>query len=42
MIKVLNCITGEHSITLVVLAAVVCAFGCFTALSLLTRARNDK
>ncbi|HJR20412.1 MAG TPA: MHYT domain-containing protein [Dongiaceae bacterium] len=42
MIKVLNCITGQHSITLVVLAAVVCAFGCFTALSLLTRARDDK
>ena len=42
MIKVLNCIAGQHSITLVVLAAVVCAFGCFTALSLLTRARDEK
>jgi NO-binding membrane sensor protein with MHYT domain len=41
MIKVLNCITGEHSIMLVVLAAVVCAFGCFTALSLLARARDE-
>jgi signal transduction histidine kinase len=42
MIKVLNCIAEQHSITLVVLAAVVCAFGCFTALSLLTRARDAK
>jgi NO-binding membrane sensor protein with MHYT domain len=41
MIKVLNCIAEQHSLTLVVLAAVVCAFGCFTALSLLTRASNE-
>jgi NO-binding membrane sensor protein with MHYT domain len=41
MIKVLNCIAEQHSVTLVVLAAVVCAFGCFTALSLLTRARDE-
>jgi signal transduction histidine kinase len=42
MIRVLNCITGEHSIPLVLLAAAVCALGCFTALSLLARAREDK
>src|SRR5689334_6082034 len=42
MIKVLSCITGQHSIPLVLLAAAVCAFGCFTALSLLARARDAK
>ncbi len=42
MIKVLNCITGQHSIALVLLAAAVCAFGSFTALSLLGRARDKK
>ena len=42
MIKVLNCITGQHSIALVLLAAAVCAFGSFTALSLLARARDKK
>ena len=42
MIKVLACITGQHSIPLVILAAAVCAFGSFTALSLLGRARDDK
>ncbi len=42
MIKVLSCITGQHSIPLVLLAAAVCAFGSFTALSLLERARDEK
>jgi signal transduction histidine kinase len=42
MIKVLNCIAVQHSIPLVLLAAAVCAFGCFTALSLLTRARDGQ
>jgi len=42
MIKVLSCITGQHSIPLVLLAAAVCAFGSVTALSLLARARDDK
>jgi signal transduction histidine kinase len=42
MIKVLSCITGQHSIPLVILAAAVCAFGSFTALSLLARARDGK
>ena len=42
MIKVLSCITGQHSIPLVLLAAAVCAFGSFTALSLLERARDQK
>jgi signal transduction histidine kinase len=42
MIKVLSCITGQHSVPLVLLAAAVCAFGSFTALSLLGRARDQK
>jgi signal transduction histidine kinase len=42
MIKILSCITGQHSIPLVLLAAAVCAFGSFTALSLLARARDNK
>jgi signal transduction histidine kinase len=42
MIKVLSCITGQHSIPLVLLAAAVCAFGSFTALSLLARARDER
>jgi signal transduction histidine kinase len=42
MIKVLSCITGQHSIPLVLLAAAVCAFGSFTALSLLARARDEE
>jgi signal transduction histidine kinase len=42
MIKVITCITGQHSIPLVVLAAAVCAFGSFTALSLLARARDGR
>jgi signal transduction histidine kinase len=42
MIKVLSCITGQHSIALVLLAAAVCAFGSFTALSLLARAHDEK
>jgi len=42
MIKVLACVTGQHSIPLVILAAAVCAFGSFTALSLLGRARDGK
>src|SRR5262245_26532267 len=40
MIKVLSCITGQHSIPLVLLAVAVCAFSCVTALSLLARARE--
>ncbi|HET6618737.1 MAG TPA: ATP-binding protein [Dongiaceae bacterium] len=42
MIRVLSCITGQHSIPLVLLAVAVCAFGSFTALSLLARARSEK
>jgi signal transduction histidine kinase len=42
MIKVLACITGQHSIPLVILAVAVCTFGSFTALSLLGRARGKK
>ncbi|MEZ5832417.1 MAG: MHYT domain-containing protein [Dongiaceae bacterium] len=42
MIKVLSCITGQHNIPLVLLAVVVCTFGCLTALSLLARARDER
>ena len=42
MIKVLACLTGQHSIPLVILAAAVCALGSFTALSLLARARGEE
>src|SRR5262245_56647043 len=42
MIKVVSCITGQHNITLVLLAVAVCTFGSFTALSLLARARIEK
>jgi signal transduction histidine kinase len=42
MNKVLTCIAEQHSLALVLLAAVVCAFGSFTALSLLGRARDGK
>lgn len=42
MIKVLSCITEQHSIPLVLLAAAVCALGSLTALSLLARARDEQ
>jgi signal transduction histidine kinase len=39
MIRVLGCITQQHEIWLVGVAAIICAFGCFTTLSVLSRAR---
>jgi NO-binding membrane sensor protein with MHYT domain len=41
MIKIVSCITGQHDILLVLLAVTVCAFGSFTALCLLARARDE-
>jgi NO-binding membrane sensor protein with MHYT domain len=41
MIKVIGCITDQHSLPLVLLAAAICAFGAITALSLLGRARDS-
>jgi signal transduction histidine kinase len=41
MIKVIGCITDQHSLPLVLLAAAICAFGAVTALSLLGRARDS-
>jgi len=42
MLKIVSCITGQHDILLVLLAVTVCAFGSFTALCLLARARDEK
>jgi signal transduction histidine kinase len=39
MLRVLGCITGQHDLRFVVLAAVLCLFACWTAISLLARAR---
>lgn len=39
MLRVLDCITTEHDLRLVVVAGIVCMFACFTALNLLDRAR---
>jgi signal transduction histidine kinase len=38
MLHVLGCITDQHDLRLVVLAALLCAFSCWTAVSLVTRA----
>ena len=40
MIQIWGCITEQHDFRLVLLAFVVCAFGCYTALSVLARARG--
>jgi signal transduction histidine kinase len=39
MFRILGCVTEQHDIRLVILAAVICAFGCYTALGLLGSAR---
>ena len=39
MLRVLGCITQEHDLRLVVLAAVLCLFACSTAMSQIARAR---
>jgi signal transduction histidine kinase len=41
MIRVLGCITEQHEPWLVGVAAILCAFGCYTTLSVLARARID-
>lgn len=38
MIRILRCITGEHDLSLVVLAAILCGFACLTAVNLIGRA----
>jgi signal transduction histidine kinase len=40
MLRIYGCITAEHDLRLVGLAALICLFGCYTALSLLARARG--
>jgi signal transduction histidine kinase len=40
MLRVYGCITEQHDLRLVLLAVVICSFGCYTSLSLLTRARR--
>jgi signal transduction histidine kinase len=39
MLRVLGCITTEHDIRFVVLAGILCLFACWTAMSLMARAR---
>jgi NO-binding membrane sensor protein with MHYT domain len=39
MIRILGCIVEVHDIRLVALAAIICAFGCYTTLTVLERAR---
>jgi signal transduction histidine kinase len=40
MLHVLGCITQQHDVRLVTLAAVLCFFACFTAMSMIARARG--
>ena len=40
MLRVLNCITDEHDLRLVVVAGLICLFACFTALGMVVRART--
>lgn len=42
MLRVVDCIVAEHDVRLVLVAAAVCLFGCFAAVSLLTRARRPE
>jgi len=39
MLHVLGCITGQHDLRLVVLAALLCFFACITAMSMIARGR---
>jgi signal transduction histidine kinase len=41
MLRIYGCVTQQHDLRLVVLAAAICIFGCYTALSLLARARGQ-
>jgi signal transduction histidine kinase len=40
MLRVYGCITEQHDLRLVALAALICLLACYTALSLMTRARE--
>ncbi len=40
MLRIYGCITQQHDLPLVLLAAVICFFGCYTSLSLLARAHR--
>ena len=40
MLKILGCVTVDHDLRLVVLAGLVCLFASFTAIELLSRARQ--
>src|ERR1700689_5064675 len=40
MLKIYGCLTAQHDIRLVILAAIVCLFASFTAASLLIRGRE--
>jgi NO-binding membrane sensor protein with MHYT domain len=40
MLRLYGCITQQHDLRLVVLATIICLFGCYTALRLLVRARS--
>ena len=39
MLRVYECISGQHDLRFVIVAGVICLFACFTAISLLGRAR---
>src|SRR3546814_8922098 len=39
MLRIYDCIVGDHDLRLVALAVVVCVFACFTAFSLAMRAK---
>ena len=40
MLRLYGCITQQHDLRLVLLALIICLFGCYTALRLLVRARS--
>jgi signal transduction histidine kinase/CheY-like chemotaxis protein len=40
MIKLYECVAQQHDLRLVILAVLICFWGCFTALSLLSRAKR--
>lgn len=42
MLKVFNCVTTEHDLGLVGLAAIICVLGCFTTVTLMARANAAK
>jgi NO-binding membrane sensor protein with MHYT domain len=42
MLRVYGCITEQHDLRLVVVAAMICLFACFTAFSLTERTRTAK